>query len=448
MVDSSASSSSTTPIHLNAFQILMRRWRELYPYNAGQVMTLAGAPDFVRWVSAVQKVVEATGLGTPVFANHDADMHFVPDGEIEVASAVGSLEAHVTAELNRPFGEKDIPVRFFILPAEGKYHVGITYDHWVADSRAIRNLMQRVYLAYSGGPGLPALTLPHKEFFELFGHHKQLHRPLAKLRSSLVNYIRHRKAYRIHLGSALDFASKTRIIELPTGLIRDVHAYTKSHHASVNDAFLAALGQTMGQVTAGDRKRFNIKRFFHGQRNRIALGTIADIRDLSAVPLENVLGLYLSSYTTVLKSPESRQRDDLIAEIAASTHKLKENHGVIGSFLGLMTTLYWWDFYPHAKDKAGLFQKNVPTAAGISNVNMSKSWVDMPTPPEKGPQVLDYLRISPTGPLIPIVLTLTTINQRLSLCVTYRTTAFTDAAAQKVIDTFVERLKTYTASKN
>jgi hypothetical protein len=53
MVDSSGSSSRTIPIRLNAFQILMRRWRELYPYNAGQVMTLAGAPDFVRWVSAV-----------------------------------------------------------------------------------------------------------------------------------------------------------------------------------------------------------------------------------------------------------------------------------------------------------------------------------------------------------------------------------------------------------
>lgn len=444
MADLPAQTSSATPISLNVFQILMRRWRELYPYNAGQVMTLAGAPDFLRWVSSVQKVVESTGLGTPNFADGDTHVGFKKSAQIEVTSAQGDLEAHVSAEVNRPFGPNDIPVRFFIIPADGRYHVGVTYDHWVADSRAIRNLMQRIYLTYSQQPGLPDLKLPDQDFAALFGHHKQLRRPLAKFWASVKNYIRHRKAYRIHLNDALNFKSQTRIIHLPDGLIREVHSYAKRNKASVNDAFLAALASCMGTYTAQDRTRKHKRKLFHGQRDRIALGTIADIRDLASRPLDQVFGLYLSSYTTILKAPEERSREELLAQIASSTHRMKEKQGTIASFLGLMTTLFWWDFYPHAKDKAGLFQKNVPVAAGISNVNMTKSWVDMPTAPEKGPQVLDYLRISPTGPLIPIVMTLTTINQRLSLCVTYRTTAFTNGQAQKIIDTFTERLKNFT----
>ncbi len=419
----------------------MRRWRELAPYNAGQIMTLSGAPDFVRLASVAQKVVSQTGLGTPVFSDRDAFVHFDSGAPTEVASAQGSLEAVVTAEMNRPFGPKDLPVRFYVLPDHGKFYFGVTYDHWVSDSRAIRNLMQRIYAAYCGLPDLEPLLLPQQNFDALFGHHQQLRAPLARLRASVINYIRHRRAFRINLSEPLNFTSKTRILALEPGLIKKIHAHAKSRGASVNDAFLAALGRGMGQYTAAARK-IRRNKLFHGQRNRVALGTIADIRELSATPLENIFGLYLSSYSTVLKAPEKESSDTVLARITRSTHKLKENHGVMKSYLGLQTTLFWWDFYKHAKDKARLFQKNVPVVAGISNVNMTRHWVDMPSAPEKGPQVLDYLRISPTGPLLPLVFTLTTIDQRLSLCVTYRTTALNDEQAQKIIDGFIQELNT------
>jgi hypothetical protein len=235
------SSAAKTTFTLNAFQVLMRRWRMLGPYNAGQVMTLSGTPDFVRWVSAVQKVVRATGLGAPQFAEGEASVTMSPGAEIEVASAAGGLDAHVTAELNRPFGPGDVPVRFFILPAGGKYLFGVTYDHWIADSRAIRNLMQRIYVTYCGLPDLEPLVLPRQDFETLYGHHAIWKKPLAKLRASAVNYLRHRKAYRINLADPLNFASKTRVLYLPEGLIQAIHKHAKRRGASVNDPFLAAL---------------------------------------------------------------------------------------------------------------------------------------------------------------------------------------------------------------
>jgi hypothetical protein len=87
-----------------------------------------------------------------------------------------------------------------------------------------------------------------------------------------------------------------------------------------------------------------------------------------------------------------------------------------------------------------LLHKTVPVVAGISNVNMTGSWVDLADGREGVPQVLDYLRISPTGPLIPLVFTLTTISNRLSLCITYRTQSFTEEEATRAADNFVKRL--------
>jgi len=55
--------------------------------------------------------------------------------------------------------------------------------------------------------------------------------------------------------------------------------------------------------------------------------------------------------------------------------------------------------------------------------------------------VLDYLRISPSGPLSPLVFTLTTIGQRLSLCVTYRTTSFREDQLHQVVEDFIQRLQ-------
>ena len=105
----------------------------------------------------------------------------------------------------------------------------------------------------------------------------------------------------------------------------------------------------------------------------------------------------------------------------------------------------WWGLYRRDKWRAQLFQKNVPTVAGISNVNMTGSWADAATEDEeslagKGARVLDYVRVSPTGPLLPLVFTLTTIGQRLSLCVTYRKTAFTREQAEEIVAEFTSEL--------
>ena len=49
----------------------------------------------------------------------------------------------------------------------------------------------------------------------------------------------------------------------------------------------------------------------------------------------------------------------------------------------------------------------MPLAAGISNVNLNRSWAAAYHPAP----LLDYLRVTPTGPMLPLVFTTTTIGR-------------------------------------
>ena len=57
------------------------------------------------------------------------------------------------------------------------------------------------------------------------------------------------------------------------------------------------------------------------------------------------------------------------------------------------------------------YRKRMPLAGGISNVNLNRSWAG-----EFHPEpLLDYIRVSPTGPLMPLVFTPTTLGKKMHL---------------------------------
>ena len=62
------------------------------------------------------------------------------------------------------------------------------------------------------------------------------------------------------------------------------------------------------------------------------------------------------------------------------------------------------------------YRKELPLLGGVSNVNLNNTWAAKYHP---GP-LLEYLRISPTGPMVPLVFNLTTLGDRLHLSMTCR----------------------------
>jgi NRPS condensation-like uncharacterized protein len=446
-------SAPAVRITLNAFQLLMRRWSKMHPYNAGQVMEVSGAADVERWRQAVRGVLAEMRLGTPRFEKGDQVAVFAETpAEATIEETTEGLAAFFCGELNRSFADGDSPIRFCLLPksnssaaAQESHYFAAVYDHWIADSRAMRELMQRIFTRYrhpGGTPQLPALTLDAPRFKSRFRHHVGMLTRCTALRESMRNVWRHRQGFRVNIRDPLDFESHLLVRQLPEGLIEQVHRYAKSRHASVNDLFIAVLSQTMGTFTHSERARRR-KRRMHFPRTRIGIGTIVDIRDAASEPLDRVFNLYLSSYTVVLNDPENRPLDAVLSETAETTSALKKSFATVKAFWAMATARMFWDYSSSARYRSLMLHKMVPVVAGISNVNLTGTWADVDSEKghEEGPQVLDYFRISPTGPLLPLVFTLTTIGKRLSLCVTYRTTAFRDLEAKGLAEDFVRRLQ-------
>ena len=91
------------------------------------------------------------------------------------------------------------------------------------------------------------------------------------------------------------------------------------------------------------------------------------------------------------------------------------------------------------KQRIEFYRKFMPMAAGISNVNMNRSWAAQyhPSP------LLEYVRVSPTGPMLPLVFTTTTIGNRFHVALTRRSSLVNDQSAALLISTFLGELKAH-----
>jgi NRPS condensation-like uncharacterized protein len=261
---------------------------------------------------------------------------------------------------------------------------------------------------------------------------------VAALFFCVRNYFRHRRAHRIHLRDPLDFRADFFSRRFPDGAIDRIRAAGKEDGGTVNDRFIAVVSQVMSEFVAKYRKRR--KKPFRTRRDRIGVATAMDLRSLAAGRLDNIFGFFLGYFTVVLDHPEKRSVRELTTTIARSTSRSKTKARALQFVWSLRIAHWGWNFRPRPRSQAQIFNKRMPLLAGISNVNLTGTWTDQDTPPSRDPAVLDYFRISPVGPLLPLVFTLTTTRDRLSLCVTYRTTAFTRDEAERIADDFVDRL--------
>jgi NRPS condensation-like uncharacterized protein len=404
---------------MNDLQQMMRQWTALAPYNAGHVMRVSGAPDLERWRAAFTAVLKTLELTKPVL--------------IELSTV--ELDQKIIQELNCPFLPGTLPLRAFVTPDKQDSHLlGVIYNHWFADSPSLRALMQRAFAHYSGNSeNLPPLRVAGDNDLEHSGF------GLRALISCVGDYLRHRRACRIHLRDPLDFDSGFFSIHFPDGAIDEIRAFAKKHGATVNDVFLATASQALGKFTAEQRKS---EPFPRAKRDRVAIATAVDLKPLSARNLDDVFGFFVGYFTVVHDRPEMWPLPELVKATARETSASKNAARAREFIWGLRVARWIWARSSRPRFKAQLFQKGLPFLAGISNVNLTGSWADQEKMPAGGrTTVLDYFRVSPVGPLVPLVFTFTTIRDRLSTCVTYRTTAFSPQQAEQIAEDLMGRLQ-------
>ena len=388
------------PQRLTAFQQLMRGWSELAPYNFIHALRLDVPVDVERWQHAAESALRILGIGGT---------------RVSIETPVTEIEAHLDAELNRAFLPDEIPLRFFAIAIkDGGHWFGVAIDHWLADDYSCRALLHEIYALFA------AQAPESRPALEWASNFPDRNGWLTRWTAFFKESARLRRARRTLLRKPLDFSTRAFRTELPEPSLAAIRSLARHDGATVHDVFLAATAQAFGAARPwppGDR------------RDAVAVASAMDLRRFQPDGAKGGFGLLLSQYTIVEQRPEEREMSQLIRDIATQTRRLKSFPGT-----ELHTpTLTISRLSPSRHSKATLFNRGAPVVAGLSNVDLSGSWI------ERSP-ILEYRRVGPAGPVVPMVLMITTLRGRIFLDTTFRLTAFTRSEAETVIADFAKRL--------
>jgi hypothetical protein len=172
-------------------------------------------------------------------------------------------------------------------------------------------------------------------------------------------------------------------------------------------------------------------------RDGLAVSTVVDLRPGLLPPLRAGFGCLLGFTTTVCRGRDLEDWERLLRAVAAQS-RTQRLAGVGPASVLWMLAAEVASGYTPADRVYDFYRKEIPLAAGISNVNLNDTWVASESAPFP---VLDYVRVSPTGPIVPVALAATSLGDELRLALTYRTALLNDWTATELAQTFTRRLE-------
>lgn len=412
---------------LNVFQRTQRLWDQQHPYNAAQAMEIIG--DFSADHVAASFNSALIDLGLADFVCDDTHYWIAPyDDVVEIARPTDGFEAHLTREMNRPFNAgRDMPFRPFDFVDNGKRYIGLVYQHWVADSVSIRMLMRQWLLRLIGEGGPNPVRLPLHGLLHEFGPTAAGWSALGQT-VSFLSYASQMKRMR-RVDTKADQANAVLLRDGPDGLIDAIKPRAKAAGATIGDVFLAAAAiacDAHGPAHATKR------------RPDLALGTIVDLRARQTGRLADVFGLYLGFTMTTVRGSDLRYFDRVLARVASVRRSNLARKASEASQMNMAVGYALGKLWGPAKLRE-FYRKRFPLSGGLSSVNMSVGWAG-----EHHPAPLAaYHRVSPTGPMLPLVITPTTLGKTLRICCTYRSALLDTPRATALVDTFIDQLSRY-----
>lgn len=420
---------------LNLFQRLARRWEAVHPYNAAQVMRIRGsvAPGDVAdaWADGLRTM----GLGSVRVLNDWQFRHESLNGEfirypLTVLPNDGSLEEHLSRELNRPFDKSDEPpFRPFLLPTEDGAYLGVVYQHWVADSISIRAVMREWCTRLFDPTAVRRSAVPHPRsgYWRLFGDRGSWRLDETVL-SNFRSHMRHRRVRKVVSHGKGDYPVRVSLHRTPSGMINNIRSCAREHGCKVHDILLAAVAEACDrQVPAQHR----------ANRPDMAVGSIVDLRRHAAGDLNDMFGLFLG-FTEVICNPRTlKDWPRLLRSVAAQNRVHKQNGLPQASMLWMAAAMAINRLVPDHK-LYHFYRKEMPTSGGLSNVNLNDCWATHYHPDP----LQEYWRISPTGPLVPLVFSTTTLGSEMTIALTCREALLPCETSQRLAEGMMGRLAT------
>ena len=417
---------------LNIFQRTMHLWNGMYPYNAVHVVRVDQPLDEPRLRQVIHDELVRLGLTGLVLDKREGGFEYQggpPQIDLKVIQGGPILEEllrdEMELQLNTPFVDDGgvSPFRFFLIREKAAFYFGLVYFHVVAGAESIILLLKHfvnTYLGqdaavlsspldlYPGGYG----TLTPRYFRLLFHKISRLPILIAELRKS--SKPRHRDYQDQRNGIA--------IFSLTSDQLRNLVAKGKRWEVTLNDLFLALLLKTLAPFAS---KRLTAKR-----RTQITVGSIVNIRNDLGIDSLKTFGLFLGSFLVSHAVPEGVSMEELAREVRQQTLRIKGERLYLGTplelwmgrfLLSFRSPDYRYTFYP----------RNYPLWGGITNVNLNPLWE---AKSERGR--IDYVRAVSTGPITPLVLSVTTVGDIINVGLTYKQTVFSPLEIDQFISDF------------
>jgi len=430
-------SSSEASGKINAFQRLMLQWSELHPYNATHIYRLARPLAAGALTSAVRETFLAAGIGIAELGTDGRSYRHRPDPnpEVEVIwdaeDPEAELAAHVTRELNRPFDRPRCkPWRFSALEIDRDSHyLIVTYDHWVADSVAARLVLRQVldrYCRWNTPEGRMPLDLYPGAYREVFAHRLGVRGLLRSGVNALRQLQNGRSVAQVPYSSSLHMDIGFELYRADGGAVSRLRRFARSQGATVHDVMLAALGRAMAECLPRRASR---------QNRNLSLGTIVDTRSEANEDLSGSLGAFLGYYLAPLPADRSMGLTDAVRRIAAVTRPIKQRRAYLDALLTMKLAGAVWPFLPK-RSKPFFMRRTLPITAGVSNVVVRDGWVE-----QSGGDIVEYIRGASTGPILPLVLSPTTLGDEMNVGVSYRLAGFTRRKIDGVMEMFMDQIE-------
>jgi hypothetical protein len=434
VTDDTPSQVAPSAGRLNIFQRTMLRWRALYPYNAIHVVRVARPLDRSRLEGRIRRELEHCGLtglaldrerrsfryeGGPA----DTSLRVVDGGSDSVAVVAREVER----ELNTPFPQTGptTPFRFFAVDAGDSFHLGLAYDHFVAGGDSIvaflKALVERdgsAAVLQGARPG----SGPHPGTYRgvLARHPGYALRAVASLPGLLASS---RRCFRPHYARDQDLHNGFAYYRLGPDRVDSLLRTGKAWGVTFNDLLLAALLKALDPLT-GERKNAPVPK-------GLAVTAIVNVRPDFGPEARDAFGQFLSSFRVAHPVPAGISLYELASDVHTQTTRIKRDKLHLQSVLALGIGGLMWPFLRERR-RLRFFLKNAPLWGGLTTMNVDALWGDGRG---SGTPAPDYVRAGSTGPLAPLVLTVTTASG-LHLGVSYRTAAFSPATIDRVMAEF------------
>jgi hypothetical protein len=398
-------------------------------------MRLRGQPEINAIDRAWAETVRELGVGpTRVVVKRFEDLG-PPSETIQDVKMLdpitGDLAEQITRGLNRPFNPNGLdPFRPFVLKEDQEtYWAGVVYQHIVADSVSIRVLLREWFLRMFDPTKArrAPLKISKTGYWRRFGPERARWSVGGALLDTMRWSARMKYARRIEQredfrGTETHFS----LHHLPDGLADELVSVARANDVKLNDLFLTAMAQTCDRHVAAKPSK---------KRDKLALGTIVDLRAGSNTVEPDEFGIFLGFTSVLCRREDMDNWRALARSIAFQSARQRKRATAEASQFRLAAVVLAGKIMSQ-RAIVNWYRKRAPLCAGISNVNLNRSWLAKYYPDP----IVEYVRVSPVGPMMPLVFTPSTLGDKLHFGLTCKSAIISPQGAKVVADDFANNL--------